>query len=485
MIFQSIEFLIFFIVVLIGIRILWDKKYQHFFLLCASYYFYYLTNNICIFLLALITLILFYCGSAIHNANTLKYKRLYLVISIISALGILGFFKYYNFGIENLNNIAAVFHLSISLKPLDIILPIGISFYTFGGLSYVFDIYLGKIEPVNKLYKFALLIAYFPHLLAGPIVRASQFFPQLKNKLEITPENLRVGITLILWGLVKKIIIADNIAPYVNFIFSYPIGQSSFIIIFATILFGIQIFCDFSGYCDIALGVAQIIGIKLPINFLRPYLTKNPTEFWRSWNITLSSFIRDYVYIPLGGNRKGKIRSYINLLIAMLLCGIWHGASWNFVIWGAYHGMLLSCHKIITKEYHIGEKCNFLSQTVSGNVVKILVTQYFIFLGWLIFRVRDLPNLTYCLKQFIWIDWIFTSTQKVVLLGLCVFIIIFFILLQKKEISSWIVNAIMRDWIAYFAHLPLKYWLCYLICVLLILLFFAPTSNPEFIYFQF
>lgn len=485
MIFQSVEFLVFFIAVLAGTTLLLKTRFQHLFLLAASYFFYYLTNTICVFLLVLITLLTFYTGDAIHKTNNPGYKKYYLILSLFSVLGILGFFKYYNFGIENLNNLLSLLNITISFETLEIILPTGISFYTFTGLSYVFDIYLGKAEPADRLYKFALLMAYFPHLLSGPIVRAGQFLPQLKNKLRITSENVKFGITLIFWGLIKKVIIADNIAPFVNLTFLHPVGHSSSEIIFATFLFGIQIYCDFSGYIDIALGVATIIGLKLPLNFLRPYYAKNPTEFWRRWNITLSSFIRDYVYIPLGGNRKGKIRSYLNLMISMLLCGIWHGAAWNFFLWGAYHGILLSFHKIIRKEYHIGEKWHFLTQTVQGNLVKILITQYFIFFGWLLFRVQSFDDLTYCVKKFILFDGNLTSNQKIGLIFGCVSFILVCVLLQKKEISDWILPIFKKDWIAYFSSLPLKYWFFYLLSVLFLLLFFSPSSQPEFIYFQF
>jgi len=483
--FNSMEFLIFFISVLLAVTVLKKRKYSHLFLLVASYYFYWVSSNYLIVLLIFSSLITYYCGDAIHKTADPKRRKWFLALALVGALGILGFFKYFNFAIDTVNQIAQMLGMHVSLHTLNIILPIGISFYTFQGLSYVFDIYRGTLEPTDSLYKYALFVAFFPQLVAGPIVRASQFLPQLKNKIEITPENLKFGITLIASGIIKKSVIADNIGPTVDMVFAHPTGFASFYIIAATVLFGIQIYCDFSGYSDIAIGAARIMGFHLPENFNRPYLAKNPTVFWSRWHISLSSFIKDYLYIPLGGNRKGKVRTYVNLMVTMLLCGLWHGAAWNFVIWGGYHGILLLVHKTVSKGWNIrGRSCS-LPQTHAGTLINIMVTQYFIFLGWLIFRVGNPSDLIYCVEKFIFIDFISINVQNIAILTVGVLFLLAIVLLPKKKSADRIAKFVTNDWISYFATLRLRYWLFYLIVVISLLLCFSPSSSPEFIYFQF
>jgi D-alanyl-lipoteichoic acid acyltransferase DltB (MBOAT superfamily) len=483
--FNSIEFFLFFAFVLCGIILLARRKYQLIFLLLASYFFYVAASGIFLYLLVLVSIITFLTGEAIDRCRNENHRKICLVTGTALTLSFLVFFKYFNFGAETINSLSHMLGGPATLPMLDLVLPIGISFYTFSGLSYVFDIYRRQLSPSKSFIEYALFIAYFPHLLAGPIVRASQFLPQLKHEIRITPEDLKYGVTLIAWGFVKKFVIADNIAPIVNGIFAHPTEFSSFYIIFGTILFGIQIFCDFSGYCDIALGIASIIGLHLPQNFFRPYFTKNPTEFWRRWNITLSSFIRDYVYIPLGGNRKGTFRTYLNLIAAMLLCGLWHGAAWNFVLWGGFHGILLSADKVLKKYVHFGNRVHALLETHSGYLIKILITQYFIFLGWLIFRVGDLSDLAYCVNKFVLIDLALTSQQLmfVMLIGLAVSV--FFLLLFNRRFADFVVAGVRKDWIRFFADLPVSYWIIYLVGMTLCFLCLSPAASPQFIYFQF
>ncbi len=481
--FYSVEFAIFFVVVILALITLQKQKFQHFFLISASYFFYWWTSDIFLFILIFISLITFYAGYAIDKTEDKTRKKAILTLALIATLAFLGYFKYYNFGAENFNQMIKIF--DISLPFLSIFLPIGLSFYTFSGLSYVFDIYLGKIKPEEHFYKYALFISYFPHLLAGPIVRAGQFLPQLKKHIEITPVGIKQGITLISWGFFKKIVIADNIAPLVTATFASPQGSTSFSIITATLLFGIQIYCDFSGYIDIALGCAHIIGLHLPENFNKPYFSKNPTEFWRRWNITLSSFIRDYIYIPLGGNRKGKLRSYGNIIVSMLLCGLWHGAAWNFVLWGGYHGILQVIHKIIHSKFTPGKTLDRVLESYSGLFIKILITQYFIFLGWLMFRSKNLQDLLYCCKKFVFIDFMFTPVQIIGIVLIILMIVIFFILLQNQTFAIFIKKLISTDWMTTISGLKLSYWFIYLWIIVMLLIMFSPSSSPEFIYFQF
>ncbi len=353
--FNSIEFFIFLVSVLILINCIKKSDYQQAILVAASYLFYWSTSNYFFLLLLFITAISFQAGESIYSATSPGRKKVTLAVALVFLLIPLGFFKYYNFGIEILNQTPLPLNYYplnyyLNLPILELILPIGISFFTFSAISYIFDIYRGTIQPEKKFYRYALFISYFPHLLSGPIVRAGQFLPQLKNSVSLNQTNLKTGTTIMVWGFVKKFVIADNCAPVATAIFSHPTTFNSLYIIIGTIFFGVQIYCDFSGYVDIALGAAELVGLHLPQNFIRPYLSQNPTMFWRRWNITLSSFIRDYIYIPLGGNRKGTIRAYFNVEFSMLVCGLWHGASWNFVLWGGYHGLLQLLYKIIGKK---------------------------------------------------------------------------------------------------------------------------------------
>ncbi|WP_317136150.1 MBOAT family O-acyltransferase [Methanochimaera problematica] len=455
--------------------------YQHLILLIASYFFYWYTSNNLLILLIFVTLITYYCGNKSYSAKNNGIKKIFLAIGTIGPLLVLGYFKYFNFFLSSFSTIAGQ-----DFNFWKIILPIGISFYTFQGLSYVFDLYRGTLKPAKSLREYALFISFFPQLVAGPIVRASEFLPQLKNKVIITPENLQFGITLILWGIFKKVVIADSLAPVVNIYLDKPIGLPSIIIIFATFLFGIQIYCDFSGYTDIAIGTARILGFRLPQNFLRPYLTQSPTEFWHRWHITLSRFIRDYLYIPLGGNRKGHIRTYINLNVTWLICGLWHGAAWNFVLWGGYHGLLLTIHKLLGKDLKIGQNSQFLNKSYAGILTKILITQYFVFLGWLIFRVGDPTNLLYCLEKFIIFDFDFQkSIQLILFIGGLILVALLYAISINKKLSSYIFHFITYDWIEYFALLNLRKWFLYVLIIVFSIFWLMPPKTPEFIYFTF
>ena len=502
--FNSIEFFIFFLTVLILINYLRKAYLQQTILLGASYLFYQATSNYFILLLLFITIISFQSGKAIYLASNQVRKKAILTIALISLLIPLGFFKYYNFGIEIINQITLPLNVSLNISFLDLILPIGISFFTFSAISYVIDIYRGTIQPEKKFYRYALFVSYFPHLLAGPIVRASQFLPQMKKSVSLNPDNIKTGVTIMLWGFVKKFVIADNCAPIVDAIFANPTDFTSPYIIIGTIFFGIQIYFDFSGYIDIALGAAELIGLHLPKNFFRPYLSKNPTEFWSRWNITLSSFIKDYIYIPLGGNRKGKIRTYFNLVFSMLLCGLWHGAAWNFILWGGYHGVLLSIHKFLSK-WGVSSFPIKFPFSLNGNFrlfINILITQYFIFLGWIMFRVGNLSDLIYSVNKFVLFDFNFSRPPPIFLIktmigvigtpGLYIniiiviaFIIVITLLIHNDYFMEKVTRILATDWTRFIASLQLKYWIVCLSIMIFILLSLTPSSSPVFIYYQF
>ena len=484
MLFTTPEFFIFLTVVLILTELIRRELPQQAILLAASYFFYWYSGSIHVLLLAFVTLTSYYCGYRVFKAADVKSKKIWLIIGTLIPLAVLGYFKYIDWGIESINSILAAFGITAQISLLNVALPVGISFFTFQALSYVFDIYLGRLEPEPKFHKYALFIAFFPQLVAGPIVRASEFLPQLKNKITITGDNLQAGVTLIVWGLFKKMVIADNLAPFVDSAFADPMSYSSFGLILAVFAFGIQIYCDFSGYAHIAIGCARILGFKLPENFDMPYLASNIQLFWRKWHMTLSRFIKDYVYIPLGGNRCGHARTYLNLFAAMLLCGLWHGAAWTFVLWGAYHGLLLALHR-----YFIGEKkllCDSrFMKSGAGLLFSILVTQVLVFFGWLIFRAGSFDNLM------LYIQAIFISTiprSSMTELGIAAGIIgllVLSILMLNKKFADFIHEILYFDYLGIISRQKMRYWIIYLVILITMILVLSPPETPEFIYFAF
>ena len=319
-----------------------------------------------------------------------KRKRdLVVVLGVIANLLILGFFKYYNFFIDNLEWLLSGMNMNPSRFHLNIILPIGISFYTFKGISYVIDTYRGQIETKHSFSEFSLFMAFFPSILAGPIDRASSFLQQICGARNISWDQSIRGIHLFVYGLFKKVAIADGVVRSVASVFDST-GQPSWIdVVIATVLFTIQIYCDFSGYTDMARGTAKLFGIDLMVNFRLPYFSKNPREFWNRWHISLSTWLRDYLYIPLGGNRKGKIETYRNLVITMALGGLWHGAAWNFVLWGVYHGFALCVHRVFVSMRLAARE----HKSVLYGIAKITACFIIVSYGWLLFRVSSLDKI--------------------------------------------------------------------------------------------
>jgi alginate O-acetyltransferase complex protein AlgI len=487
MIFNTIEFVVFFIILITTVVAVKHRKFQHVFLLISSYFFFYYTSNYLIILLIASTLLDFYIGKAIWNNKNITKKKVLLIISLAGNLGLLGFFKYADFAILQFNYLGEQFNLANDIPFLNLALPIGISFYTFQTISYTVDVYRGKLKPSESLREFALFVAFFPQLVAGPIVRASEFLPQLREKLQdkkikrlisIDGINLKIGATLMSIGFLKKMFFADNIAPLVNDIFSNPMGAESFTIILGAVAFGLQIYGDFSGYTDIAIGAALILGFKLPINFNKPYFATSPADFWRRWHISLSSWLRDYLYIPLGGNKKGAKFTYANLMIVMFLGGLWHGASWNFIIWGVLHGSYLAVHKILVNKFPSLAN-NLFFKTKGGKILSIFVTQYFIFLAWIAFRVQNLDHLTYSLQKYVLLDFQYTQTIEIILthkisIGVMIlFIILHYIIFKKQDLKTKISN------------LPLPFWIIFLFSVSLSILLLYDGNPEDFIYFKF
>jgi len=489
MLFNSIDFVIFFIVVLSVIAIFKYRQFQHLFLLGASLFFFYYSSNYLIVLLIYSTVLDFYLGRAIWNTDSIKRKKTLLIISLAGNLGLLGFFKYADFAILQFNFLGEQLNLASEIPFLNLALPIGISFYTFQTISYTVDVYRGKLTPCKSLREFALFVSFFPQLVAGPIVRASEFLPQLREKISesagnrlrlITIENanLKLGVTLMAFGFLKKMFFADNIAPLVDNIFNNPVGLESFAIVLGTIAFGIQIYGDFSGYSDIAIGAALILGFKLPLNFNKPYFATSPSDFWKRWHISLSSWLRDYLYIPLGGNRKSNGHTYFNLITVMFLGGMWHGASWNFVIWGVLHGAYLAVHKLISDRFPSLKNNPFFKSKI-GKITSILITQYLVFLAWIPFRVHDFDDLTYSIGKYVFFDFQFSQSLQLIesnqiAIGIMMLFIIFhYISFRSKNLVEKI------------SKLNSFTWFLFLTTVFLLIFLFYQGYTDDFIYFKF
>ena len=318
-----------------------QRKKMMFFVIVFSLYFFYKSSGLFFLLLVATSIFDWWVAQFIDSSKNRTERRIALTVSLVFSLSILLFFKYSNFVMSNLEAL-----IGGNFQPLDLILPVGISFYTFRTISYVVDVYKKKIQPVDDFVEYLFFLSYFPCLVAGPIVRACDFMPQLRENKPATREMIYGGLWLVMLGILKKSVFADYIAQYNNIAFGNPTGYTGFELLMAVLGFTMQIYCDFSGYSDMAIGLGSIMGFDLGINFRFPYRSLNVTEFWHRWHITLSTWLRDYVYIPMGGNRKGVARQYFNLMVTMLIGGLWHGAAWTFVVWGAGHGIALCIHKL-------------------------------------------------------------------------------------------------------------------------------------------
>jgi alginate O-acetyltransferase complex protein AlgI len=383
MIFHSWDFVLFLTVFL---TVYWalPHRAQNVFLLLGSYFFYGYVHPWFLSLLFASTVGDY--SFALGMRRFPSKKKLLLVCSLCANLGLLSFFKYFNFFVDNVLFVAQQLHVTLHRPTLNIVLPVGISFYTFQSLSYTIDVYRGRLEPRRNFIDVAAFLALFPQLVAGPIERATHVLPQVEQKRRFDPEQARLGLLLMVWGLFKKLVIADNVAVVANKVFS--INAPGFALVWVgTLAFCVQIYTDFSAYSDIARGTARLLGFELMKNFDHPYLSQTPAEFWRRWHISLSSWFRDYVYIPLGGNRGSKPRLYFNLFVTFLLSGFWHGASWNYVMWGGYHGLLLVVHRVLDQIAPGLFRVRWLAP------LRVLVMFALVNLGWLMFRETDIHQL--------------------------------------------------------------------------------------------
>ncbi|MFC1453529.1 MBOAT family O-acyltransferase, partial [Verrucomicrobiota bacterium] len=350
MLFNTVQFFVFFAVVLALYAAL-GHRWQNRLLLAASYVFYGSWDWRFLCLIFASTVLDYFCGIAIHGSRGGLKRKLFLAFSVAGNLSLLGVFKYFDFFAYNLQRLLTLCGLDIDMPYLRVVLPVGISFYTFQTMSYTIDIYRGRLEPTRRFPDFALFVAFFPQLVAGPIERASRLLPQILNARKLTAARFYEGGYLILWGLFKKVFVADNLATIVDPVFALDGSPGGGQVLVALYAFAFQIYCDFSGYSDIARGVGKCLGFDIMLNFRLPYFARNPRDFWQRWHISLSSWLRDYLYIPLGGNRRGSARTYANLAIVMLLGGLWHGAAGTFILWGGYHGFLLIAHRWLSQRF--------------------------------------------------------------------------------------------------------------------------------------
>jgi alginate O-acetyltransferase complex protein AlgI len=393
MLFNSLDFIVFFPMV-VALYFMLPHRFRWVLLLIASYYFYMCWNYKYVVLIFITTFVNYLCGIGIGRSRRKSFKLLFLTTGLLVSFGILFFYKYFNFFGESVNVLFDQFNIFYKIPAYDVLLPVGISFFTFQTLSYTIDVYKGN-QPVEYHFGiFALYVSFFPQLVAGPIERSTNLLPQFRKENHLTYENIRDGIVQMLWGFFKKVVIADRLSEYVNTVYNTPGDYQGPHFLLATLFFSFQIYCDFSGYSDIAIGTARIMGYRLMVNFRRPYMAASIREFWQRWHISLSTWFRDYLYIALGGNRVASTwRYYFNLFFTFLVSGLWHGANWTFVIWGALHGIYL-VFAIWIKSWR--EKFNsalgLTNRPGLHLTLQRIITFFLAYFAWIFFRANTLGD---------------------------------------------------------------------------------------------
>lgn len=479
MLFNSFAYAIFLPIVFILYWVLPNGK-RWILLLISSYYFYMSWNPKYLVLILLTTAVSYIAAILIDGQESILIKNRILTACALVCLGTLFVFKYFNFFSESLNAIFIFFSIPLNPVLLNVLLPVGISFYTFQTLSYVIDVYRGKVKAERHFGYYAVFISFFPQLVAGPIERTDRLLPQIKKEHHFNYENATYGLKLMAWGYFKKIVIADTISPYLNTIFSNPQKYTGFVLCLAIFFFAFQLYCDFSGYSDIAIGTAKLFDIKLMKNFASPFFSQSLSEYWSRWHISLSSWFRDYIYFPLGGSRKGNFFYVINIMITFLASGLWHGASWNYVVWGAANGVILICEKFFIPFRDVKSK---------GIVRWIRFAVSFLIFGSLVvfFANRSIANAIYFFQHFFdgiadphtYFKYGFESLGMgtmglikilLMILLLCVFDYVSLTKDVIQEISS------QKSFIR---------WTMYITLGLIIIFFSQKGIAAEFVYFQF
>jgi alginate O-acetyltransferase complex protein AlgI len=395
MLFNSFQFLAFFLVVWL-LMLVTRGTLKRVILLIASYYFYMCWSTRYIFVIWAITLIDYFAGLEIEKAAEPRLRRFYLGLSLFCNIGLLVFFKYFNFLVGSLSHAARFIGVQTDPPLLAILLPVGLSFHTFQAMSYTIEVYRRKAPAERSLLKYALYVAFFPQMVAGPIERPSQLLPQFHHEPRITSEGVRSGLSQALWGLFKKIVIADNVSDFVALIYTTPRHFDGAALLTATFLFSLQIYCDFSGYTDMALGLARMMGYELVVNFRQPYFSRSVGEFWRRWHISLSTWFRDYLYIPLGGNRVTVPRHFFNLMATFVVSGLWHGANWTFIAWGFLHGLYLIVAQTLSPfAARAGHALSLNRFPRLVSVAKMFLTFSLVTIAWAFFRANTVGDAWY------------------------------------------------------------------------------------------
>ena len=475
MLFCSDRFLAFFIVVFAAYWALPWKRPRVYLLLAASFYFYSAVSVLLALLICVSTTIDFFLARGIEDSSSPRLRRLLLFFNIVANLGLLCYFKYVNFFLSSLTEaLRATGSSAATFEPLKIMVPVGISFYTFEAINYMVDVYRGHARAERNLPNFMLFILFFPHLIAGPIVRARDFLPQIHRRKRFSWERMRVGVQFFLMGLFKKLAIADRMGQFVEPVFANPAAFRTGAVWTAIIAYALQIYCDFSGYTDMALGCAHMLGYKLARNFNMPYLSTNIAEFWRRWHISLSSWLRDYLFIPLGGSRGGTWKTCRNLMITMTLGGLWHGASWTFVAWGVLHGALLVVHRGVRGLCRSWPRLDALLKSLPGTAVCAALTFLCVALGWVFFRAETFGAAAEIFKRLFVTHPGQGSALPSIGVWYTVLVVVF---CHALGASGW--------WKKWEVRLPAPVLGCGYSCVLTLALVLAPATGKTFIYFQF
>ena len=497
--FNSVDFMIFFPIVLV-IYFLIPKKVRKIWLLLASYFFYMSWNAKYAVLIGGSTLITYFCGIVLSKLNLKDYdvstkKKVTVILCAVLNLGVLVIFKYGNFFIDSINAVLSVFGISVIERKFDLLLPVGISFYTFQALGYIIDVYRKDIEAEKNFLTYALFVSFFPQLVAGPIERSKNLLGQMKNIENIklwNAERVTSGAIYMVWGLFMKMVIADRVAIPVNNVFGniYMYGSTELII--AAIGFSIQIYCDFGSYSIIAIGAAKIMGFDLMENFNTPYFAQNIRDFWNRWHISLSTWFKDYLYIPLGGNRKGRFRKYVNVMIVFLVSGLWHGADWSFVVWGGIHGLYQVIADAISDwRNKLRQKLSIKTDCFSWRLLQTVVTFTLVVFAWIFFRADSIGDALYFIKRIIikptpWLLFnggIYTLGLDRVEMNILVFaIVVLFLVEAVKYFKGKTLDVFLREQNLWFE------WVVIAALILMIFVFgeYGPAFDAQqFIYFQF
>jgi alginate O-acetyltransferase complex protein AlgI len=496
MLFTRLYFWVFFAVLLALYSIIYRRRtIRNAYLFLMSLYFYYQSGGYFFTLLIFSTIADFTLGHLIYRSSNRLKKQLWLTTSVVINLGVLSYFKYSYFFVNMINrtfdsnyevvNLLADWSNQLASTNFDastIILPVGISFYTFQTISYTVDVYRGKVKPVNNIIDFGFYVSFFPQLVAGPIVRAAEFVPQLYHKFNLSKREFSHALFLILTGLIKKMLISDYISiNYIDRIFETPLSYSGFENVMGIYGYSLQIYCDFSGYTDIAIGVALLLGFRLPVNFNSPYKAQNVTEFWRRWHISLSSWLRDYLYIPLGGSKKGKLRRYINIMITMLLGGLWHGAHMKFIIWGGIHGLALVIHKSWSA---IRKKISPYKHPIHGKsrikrFLSLFVTFHIVTAAWIFFRAQNMTKAKQMIHQILY------NFQSDMIPEMILSYRLMFSIIAAGFILHWLPANFKERYRGWFIRLPFAVKIMAVILLVIIIYQVKSAAIQPFIYFKF